>query len=87
MVYSFVKYNLEYIASYDKCFFILQLMVYGVTGEVMVLVQQRAAMVPVLGQGRATILHLLLMGRLVRECIQAYAYVTINHVQVRICKF
>jgi len=21
MVYSFVKYNLEYIASYDKCFF------------------------------------------------------------------
>ena len=64
--------------------FILQLMVDGVTGEVMVLVQQRAAMVPVRGQGHVTILHLLLVGRLVRECIQTYAYVTINHVQVRI---
>jgi len=67
MVYSFVKYNLEYIASYDKCFFILQLMVYGVTGEVMVIVQQRAAMVPVRGQGRVIILHLQLVGKGVRE--------------------
>ena len=66
--------------------FILQLMVGGVPGEVMVLVQQRAAMVPVRGQGRVTILHLLLVGRLVREDIQAHAYVTINHVQVRISK-
>jgi len=52
----------------------------------MVLVQQRAAMVPERGQGRVTILHLPLVRRLVRECIQAHAYVTINHVQVRISK-
>jgi len=48
-------------------FFILQLTVYGVTGEVMVIVQQHAAMVPVRGQGRVIILHLQLVGKGVRE--------------------
>ena len=64
--------------------FILQLMVDGVPGEVMVIVQQRAAMVPERGQGRVKILHLLLVGGCVREQIQTHAYAPLKHVQVRI---
>jgi len=47
-------------------------MVDGVIGEVIVLVQQRAAMVPVRGQGCVTILYLLLVGWRVRKQIQTH---------------
>ena len=82
--------NIKYTASYDKCMHVvlfLQLLVVGVTGEVMVHVQQRVVVVPVRGQGRVTILHLLMVGRRVREQIQTYMCVTSLHVQVRFTKF
>ena len=62
------------------CF--LQLMVDEVTGEVMVLVQQRVAMVPGRGQGRVPILHLLLVGGHVKEQIKTHNYANLIHVQV-----
>ena len=65
----------------------LQLLVDGVTGEVMVPVQQRVVVVPVRGQGYVTILHLLMVGRRVREQIQTYICVTSLHVQVRFTTF
>ena len=85
-----MKYNIKYTASYDKCMHVvlfLQLLVVGVTGEVMVPVQQRVVVVPVRGQGYVTILHLLMVGRRVREQIQTYICVTSLHVQVRFTKF
>jgi len=50
------------------------MMVYGVTGDVMVLVQQRVAMVPVRGQGHVTIMHIPMVGGHVREQIQTHNY-------------
>ena len=60
------------------CF--LQLMVDGVTGEVMVLVQQRAAMAPV--RGRVPILHILLVGGHVKEQMKTHNYANLIHIQV-----
>ena len=57
-------------------------MVGGAPGEGTALVQQRAAMVPVRGQGRVKILHLLLMGGRVREQIQTHTYAKLIHVLV-----
>ena len=57
-------------------------MVYGVTGEVMVLVQQRVAMVPVRGQGHVAIMHIPMVGGHVREQIQTHNYANLIHVQV-----
>ena len=85
-----MKYNIKYTASYDKCMHVvlfLQLLVVGVTGEVMVPVKQRVVVVPVRGQGYVTILHLLMEGRRVREQIQTYICVTSLHVQVRFTNF
>jgi len=85
-----MKYNIKYTASYDKCMHVvvfLQLLVVEVTGEVMVPVQQRVVVVPVRGQGRVTILHLMMVGRRVREQIQTYIRETSFHVQVRFTKF
>ena len=61
---------------------ILQLMVDGVTGEVMVLVQLLVAMVPARDQGRVKILHLLLVGGRVREQIQTHKHAHFILVQV-----
>jgi len=66
---------------------LLQLLVVGVTGEGMVSVQQRVVVLPVRGQGYVTILHLMMVGRRVREQIQTYICVTSLHVQVRFTKF
>ena len=59
-------------------------MVDGVPGEVTVLVQQRAAMVPVRGQGLVTILHLLLVGRRAKDKLNTHSRATLKHVQARI---
>jgi len=65
----------------------LQLMACGMTGITGTRVQYLAAMVPKRGQGLATILHLLLVGRRAREHIRIHKYAALITVQVKLCGF